>query len=230
MIYSSNLNIITSILEEIRFNLERDFNEISKLQHSQQSLLKFVKASYDRSKLDIIGKLTKYLPDVNIELIGEEVSQINKGSNLTYIINPIDSLLNFSRSLPFSCSLISVKDQTKDQIIDCAILHIATGDLFYASKGKGCCFNKNRVRVSKNKIKLHCALSNFELNRYSQAKSKIVTNCLILDIAYLAAGKIDEVIFDIRHEEYLKTVIFLAKEAGAIVDKKDNFIRIYNGL
>jgi myo-inositol-1(or 4)-monophosphatase len=230
MRHSPNLNVIIEILEKIRFNLERDFGEISKLQHAQESLFRFIKASYERSKSDIIRQISQYLPDVNLELVGEESYQVNRDSNLTYIINPIDSLLNFSRALPFCCSSIAVKDKNKEQIIAFAILHISTGDLFYASNGKGSFFNDTRVRVSKNKEQLNCALSNFYLSDKSEARSKIVTNCLILDIAYLAAGRIDEVIFDSKYSKYLEGSIFLAKEAGAILDEKNDFIRIHNGL
>jgi myo-inositol-1(or 4)-monophosphatase len=230
MRHSPSLNIIISILEKIRFNLERDFNEISKFQHNQESLIKFAKSSYQRSKSEIIRQIVDYLPDVNIEIIGEEFESIDKKSDVTYIISPIDSLINFSRALPFCCSLISAKDNIKNQIISSAILHIPTGDLFYASKGKGSFVNENRVRVSQNKEKLNCALSHFYLSDNSVARSKLVTNCLTLDMAYLSAGRIDEVIFDVKYKKYLESSIFLTKESGALVEEKKTFIKVYNGL
>jgi len=230
MRYSANSNITITALDMIRFNLERDFNEISKLQNNPRSLSKFVVSSYNKSKSEILKKIDEYLPDINIELIGEESKKINKSSNLTYIINPIDGLINFSRSIALFSSHISVRDQKTNQIISHALLNGATGELFFADKTKGAFLDNSKIRVSKNREIINCALSDNNLYHKSKAKIKIITNCPSLDIAYFAAGRIDEVIFDKKYMSNLEGSILLAKESGAIIKKQADFMHLSNGL
>src|SRR4026207_1410657 len=82
----------------------------------------------------------------NPTIIGEECGTI-KGNDSGYIImDAIDGTTNVTRAIPFNCcSLAYSTDSTLSSVVDAAVIDIARGDLYYASKGKGAFLNGNRI-------------------------------------------------------------------------------------
>jgi len=229
MRYTPHLNIIITVLEKIRHSLTRDFNEIKNLQRNYSTILKFSKFAYDKAKKDIIFHLERSRSDINIEIIGEENQFINKNHpTLTYVVNPIDGLINFSRAIPCFTSAISLKEKIdgKEEIINCALLNSATADLFLAEKGRGAFLNNNRIRISGQKDDIYAisAYCDIFLANESKTKNHYFSNCFNLDMAYLASGKIDYCLAMNKNKKYLQSSILLVKEAGAMIEEKNDFI------
>lgn len=94
----------------------------------------------------IVEILTKNFPDHNI--IAEEKTKINKNSNYTWIIDPLDGTVSYVRGLPYVAVLIGLlKD--KEPILG-VIYQVQTKDLYWAEEGKGAYLNGKLLHVSKN--------------------------------------------------------------------------------
>jgi myo-inositol-1(or 4)-monophosphatase len=87
---------------------------------------------------------------INPTIIGEECGTIKGNDGGFIIMDAIDGTTNVTRSIPFNCCSLAYATETKlTSVIDAAIIDFATGDLYYASKGKGAFLNGNKIRVRK---------------------------------------------------------------------------------
>ena len=97
----------------------------------------------------IIETITKKFPDHNF--LTEESGNINKGSEYTWIIDPIDGTTNFVAKIPeFAVSIALAKN---NEILMGVVHNPYTNEMFFAEKGKGSCLNNKKLAVSKkNKL------------------------------------------------------------------------------
>ena len=99
------------------------------------------------SEEKIVKILTKNFPTHNI--IAEEKNKINKGSEYTWLIDPIDGTISYTHDLPFFAVLIGLlKD---NQPILGVINDVYSKDLYYARKGQGAYLNGKTIQVSQEK-------------------------------------------------------------------------------
>lgn len=97
------------------------------------------------SEKTIVGIITKNFPSHNI--IAEEKTRIDKKSNYTWAIDPLDGTISFSSGMPFfAVSIGLLKDQ---QPIMGVIYHVVPKDLYWAEKEKGAFLNGRKISVSK---------------------------------------------------------------------------------
>ncbi|MBU1000162.1 inositol monophosphatase [Patescibacteria group bacterium] len=93
----------------------------------------------------IIKTISESFPDHNI--VSEEKGQIQKGSNYTWVIDPLDGTFTFSHNLPYFSTSISLLDSGKP--ILGVINHIVAKKLYWAVDKKGAFMNGKRIRVGK---------------------------------------------------------------------------------
>lgn len=226
MRYSPNLSVIVKALDKISGRLARDYGEIENLQNNYASAVKFANACYNRIKEDLTADLGKIHPDYNVEFLDGGKVTNNPQAEYSYVISPVDGLINLSRAIPYFTTMVALKH--KQEIVAVALSNVAANELFFAEKGGGAYFSNRRVRVSENKNgNLIAAISDVAL-----ANGKYINrlnNCLSLDLAYLAAGKIDLAIIDVKNKEAVKALLLLVKEAGGVVKEDGNRIIISNG-
>ena len=172
-------------------------------------------------------------------IIGEECGTI-KGNDSGYIImDAIDGTTNVTRAIPFNCcSLAYATDSTLSTVADAAVIDIARGDLYYASKGKGAFLNGNRISVrQQDDIKLDDIIAGINISGVLpdllQSVSPIITKlnhirifgANALELCFLARGYLD-MFMDFRDKirpTDMAAAILIAKEAGGLVlDKKGN--------
>jgi len=185
------------------------------------------KADLESEKV-IIKILEKSYPKYNI--FSEEFGEINKGSEYTLIIDPLDGTNNFSLGIPyFSVSIGLVK---KDNIIFGVVYNPILDNLYHAEKGKGAYLNGKRIRVSKEEdirkssvsvvISYHGSeekAGKVTIGLYEKKDTKrVLTNwAVILDFCLLASGKIESIIVDeIPLHDFVSGKL-IAKEAGAFI-------------
>lgn len=175
----------------------------------------------------------------NPTIIGEECGTI-KGNDTGYIImDAIDGTTNITRAIPFNCcSLAYATDSTLSSVTDAAVIDIATGDLYYASKGKGAFLNGNKITVRKHDgIKLDELIAGINISGVSPALlhsiSPIITKlnhirifgANALELCFLARGFLD-IFMDFRDKirpTDMAAAILIAREAGGLVlDKHGN--------
>jgi myo-inositol-1(or 4)-monophosphatase len=190
----------------------------------------------DKAAEEIIkGFISKEYPDHAI--IAEESGSSNKGSDYTWIIDPIDGTTNFAHNLPIFA--VSIGIQKKDELVIGVIYDVMSDVIYSAEKGSGAYANDNRISVSKNNnLKKSLLVTGFSYDRqdeYRQAikifgsfltKSRAVRRLgsAALDFCYVASG-----VFDGFWEANLSpwdvaAGIILVKEAGGRVTdfKNDN--------
>ena len=102
------------------------------------------------SEKTIIKTIRKKFPDHYF--LSEEGGKINKGSEHTWIIDPIDGTTNFVAKIPeFAVSIALAKN---DEILMGVVYNPCTNEIFFAEKGKGSYLNDKKLQVSKkNKLK-----------------------------------------------------------------------------
>ncbi|MDW0223249.1 MAG: inositol monophosphatase family protein, partial [Nitrososphaeraceae archaeon] len=106
----------------------------------------------------------------NPTIIGEECGTISGNDNGYIIMDAIDGTTNVTRSIPFNCCSLAYATESKlSTVVDAAIIDITTGDLYYASKGKGTFLNANRITVRKaDKIKQDEIIAGINISGVSQ--------------------------------------------------------------
>ncbi|MCX6763000.1 MAG: inositol monophosphatase [Candidatus Moranbacteria bacterium] len=207
----------------------------------------YTKADLDSEKA-IFGILKKEFPDFNI--FSEENGKIEKGSEYTFIIDPMDGTNNFVIGIPdFSVSIGLFKN---DEAVAGVINMPIVGHTYHAEKGKGAFFNGMKLQVNdekdiqKSTVLYSCGykIVRDTLDKAIVSLHKINVKRILLNwspasvFCLLASGKIEAIVNDrIELHDYAAGKL-IAREAGAKVtdfegnkerdDKNDAFI-ISNG-
>ena len=200
--------------------LIRDFGEIEKLQVSKKSQTDFVTNSDLKAEKIIIEELKKAKPYYSI--ISEENGiEINKDKNNTWIIDPIDGTINFLHGVPHFAISIALK--SKDELLSGLIFDPIKDEMFFAEKGKGSFLNNQRLRVSKKNSLEECLFSsNNEGVKFSNLNMRC-TGSAALDLAYVAAGRIDGYFQNKINLWDVAAGLIMIKEAGGMVNDIGNF-------
>lgn len=93
----------------------------------------------------IVGRIRKQWP--GHDLIGEEGSRIETGSEFRWYIDPLDGTTNFAHGYPVFC--VSIALEYKGERIAGVLYDPCRDELFAAEKGAGAKLNGKRIRVSK---------------------------------------------------------------------------------
>ena len=189
----------------------------------------------EKKVIDIVKQSGK-----NPTIFGEECGVIKGNDNDGYIImDAIDGTTNVTRSIPFNCcSLAYATDSNMSSVVDAAIIDIARGDLYYASKGKGAFLNGNKITVRKTEnIQEDDIIGGVNISGISQELlqsigpiiSKLnhirVFGANALELCFLARGYLD-MFMDLRDKirpTDMAAAFLIVKEAGGLVlDKAGN--------
>ena len=211
---SANLNIMIKASEKASKIIIRDFGELEKLQVSKKGPKDFVTNSDIKVEKIIIEELKKARP--NFSVVSEENGvKKNKDQSNTWIIDPIDGTVNFLHGIPHFA--ISIAHQNNNEIISGLTFDPIKNELFYAEKDNGAFLNNQRIRVSKRNNIKEClfALGKTE-NRFDFTFRR--TGCAALDMAYVAAGRLDGYFQEKLNIWDIAAGIILVKEAGGIIN------------
>lgn len=162
---------------------------------------------------------------VDATIIGEECGRI-EGKNGYVIMDAIDGTTNASRRIPFyCCSLAYATDFKLSVVTHAAIIDLSTGDLYYASKGKGAFCNGKRIRVKEPSddvvIGMNVsAIGDDVIKRLAPVMRKAnhvrLFGAVALELCYLARGWLDASI-DLRGKirpTDIAAAYLIVKEAG----------------
>lgn len=150
---------------------------------------------------EIIQYIRHFYPHHGI--LAEESGHL-EGDDYVWIIDPIDGTTNFIHGFPHFA--ISIALQYKGRLEHGVIYDPVKQELFYATRGAGAFLNDHRIRVSQQKeLKgalmgtgfpfRHQELLDVYLKTFKQISLKAAgirrTGSAALDLAYLAAGRLD---------------------------------------
>jgi myo-inositol-1(or 4)-monophosphatase len=105
----------------------------------------------------IIEKITSNYPNHNI--IDEEAGVINKNSNFTWVVDPIDGTSNYANGLPAYGIMLGLLDN--DSPIAGGIALPFYDELYIAEKGKGSFCNGERISITSETNLLSCLVSHW---------------------------------------------------------------------
>lgn len=219
-------NIVTAV-KKASVNLNRDFSEIEHLQNSIKGSLDFTKIAYDKIQKGLKIEFSKVLPSMPVIQALEKSPR----SGMYLAVSAVDGVANFAHGNPeFAISVALVNDNV---ILGGVVYNPARDELFFAEKGKGS-FKEGfrsheRLRVA-SKSELDGALVAVKPDvNDTELSAKIINNTLALcrdirisgsvalDLAYVAAGKLDAVIAPQTMVASMAAGILLVKEAGGMV-------------
>ena len=222
------INIFEKAAKKAGKILIRDFGEIENLQIESKSIGDFVTSADVKIEKNILDTLRYYYPDYTY--ITEESGNID-GDDNTIIIDPIDGTSNFIHGIPHVGIVIA--KMTNNEITDGVIYNPILNEFFWSSKGKGAWCNDRRLRVS-NRHNLTDSLIGTGLpfgdriykNYLKEVDEILKTSAGIrrlgaaaLDLAYVAAGKLDGFWEKDLNLWDISTGVLLIKEAGGRVSK-----------
>ena len=242
MFSSSNIQVISNILLKASKVLRRDFGELEKLQNSRSSFNSFVENSYQNVQDLIAVELKNARPEWDLFFKKNEDDSFLTPKELGEkfcVIKPISGIYNFAKGISYFASSATYFYKSEPEAS--VIYEPIKDELFYSERGRGAFVNNSRIRFSttKNletsilvfnskKTYLECIKESFsdEIN-----KSDIrIFGCSCLDIANLAAGRIDCYVSDSVLHDRLEPALLFIKEAGGMTyqSKSINKINFYS--
>lgn len=171
----------------------------------------------DRVSEDIV--LSRLEP-LGVNVISEEIGTIDRGSDYTVLVDPVDGSYNFTAGIPvFAFSFAVFRG---DKPVYGAIYEFLPKNFYEAISGEGAFLNGRRIHVRKPERGKE-ALSFYTRGRYTgiiqRVKRVRVLGAIAVELSYLARGSLDGVI-DVRN--YVRPTdiaagVLIARESGAIV-------------
>src|SRR3990170_1930703 len=166
--------------------------------------------------IDIVAEKTvlDYLKEISFEcvVLGEECGRVELSSKPKgfVIMDAIDGSANAVRGVPFFCCSLAFATKDKiSSITDGVVTDLSSGDMYWASKGKGSFLNEKKIHEQVKK--LHPVLKSHNHTRHFGANA--------LEMALFARGLID-IFIDIREKIRVQDIAagyLLIKEAGGLV-------------
>lgn len=230
---SALMNVMVSTAFKAAKKLRRDFSEIEHLQVSKKSPAKFVANAEAQAEEILIEELEHARPHYG--LLSKKRGSIEpEGCTTRWIIAPLVGQTNFIHAIPHFAINIAVEDQ--GQIKAGVIYDPIKEELFWAENGDGAWVNENRLRVS-NRNDLGDSLigtvspskTKGDKELYLAEVSTLMprvgglrhTGCASLDLAYVAAGRLDAAYQHGLKPWDLAAAIIIVREAGGYVSETD---------
>lgn len=218
---SPTLTLMIGAAKKAAIGIARDFNELEHLQTSVHNDGSFAIRSYEKAKNILREELTKLKPQYSF--VAEKSDAVPAHGNY-FAVDAISGVNNFAHgNSRFAMSVAMVENNV---VVAAVVYNPLTDEMFFAEKGTGA-FKEGfrsheRLRVAGRKNMEHvlfgCKADLSMLQKILNVSNKInISGCTALDMAYLAAGKLDIVAATDVPLHTIAAGILLIKEAGGYV-------------
>jgi myo-inositol-1(or 4)-monophosphatase len=221
------INIATKAIRSASKIILHATDRLDAIHITEKSHNDFVTDIDQQVEQEIIKIIHESYPDHAI--VGEE-SGVSGASDYTWIIDPIDGTTNFLHGHPHFCVAVGVK--YKDRMEHGIIYDPLRQELFSATAGSGAFLNNRRIRVAQRKqlagTLISLCLGN-KIDKDLEGYLKILASILpqaagirrsgssVLDLAYVACGRIDGVCSMSLAPWDIAAGSLIIQEAGGIV-------------
>lgn len=227
---SANLNVMVKAARKAARSLVKDFREVENLQVSSKGAGDFVSRADIASEKIIRDELMGTRP--NYGWLGEESDPVaGKDPTRRWIVDPLDGTTNFLHGLPHWA--ISIALEHKGDVVAGVIYDPSKDEMFVAEKGQGAWMNNQRLRVSDRSRMIECLFATGlpyaargQLPDTLQQMARLLPGsagvrrwgAAALDLAYVAAGRLDGFWELGLHPWDTAAGIILVREAGGFVE------------
>lgn len=229
MARSAILNVMVQAAMKAGRSLSRDFGEVQNLQVSMKGPGDYVSQA-DRKAEDIVfAELSKARPGYAFLMEERGVIEGDDGQH-RWIVDPLDGTTNFLHGIPLFA--VSIALERQGQIVAGVVYNPAMDELYTAERGGGAFMNDRRLRVA-GRTKLVDAVigcgmphlgrgqhGNFLIelrNVMAEVSGVRRLGSASLDLAYVAAGRMDGFWETALSAWDVAAGILLIREAGGFV-------------
>ena len=224
-------NVMITAARAAGRSLARDFYEIEHLQVSENAPLEFVNRANLRAEEIILNNLNKARPGYGFEM--KEQGYI-KGTDKTnkFIVDALDGKLNFLHGQPHFA--VSIALEREGKILTGVVYDVIRNELIWAERGRGAWIDRRKLSVSGRKsLKFATLATAVTQQGIAEPVSRLLWNelaCIVpacavlrrngsvsLDLAYVAAGRLDGFWGRDLFSCSLATGIVLIEEAGGLI-------------
>ena len=223
------ITVMVNAAYKAKRDLIRDFGEVENLQVSRKGPADFVSAADHRAEETIVAELRRARPRFGF-LLEEGGAVEGEDSSNRWIVDPLDGTTNFLHGLPhFSISIGLERDGKPHAGV---IYDPIRDETFWAENGAGAFLNNQRLRVSARrelptallatglpfKARERCPGHGATVHRLAGESAGVRrTGSAALDLAYVAAGRLDGFWSYALAPWDLAAGIAIMREAGGIV-------------
>jgi myo-inositol-1(or 4)-monophosphatase len=240
MARSALLNVMVDAARKAGRSLIRDFGEVENLQVSVKGPGDFVSAADRRAEQILFEELSRARPGYGF-LMEERGAVEGSDPNHRWIVDPLDGTTNFLHSIPLFCTSIGLERQ--GVLVAGVVYNPVMDELYVAERGGGAFFNDRRLRVAARSklVDSIAALSvpfigkgdHAEFHRdlriiMNEVAGVRSTGSTALDLAWVAAGRLDASLHAHIAPWDLAAGIVLVREAGGFVTDRDGRDRMFD--
>ena len=213
---STELNKMFMALQRTASGLRRDFGEVENLQQSLRSASDFVQKAANRIEESILSDLQLVRPMAG--LLTPDMSR--EGDGRDEFVLALSGAANFVRGNPnFAISLaLRTNDETKIALIYSPV----DERLYYAEAGRGAyvfsAFHSARIKVSNIKGTAEATVAYNTSDARPLIGDVRRTGCPAMDLAWVAAGKIDAFVSDPLDFAEIAAGDLILREAGGTIE------------
>ncbi len=227
---SANLNLMIKAARMAGRSLAKDFREVENLQVSVKGAGDFVSRADTAAERIIERELRGGRP--NYGWLGEESGAAESADpTRRWIVDPLDGTTNFLHGLPHWS--VSIALERKGEVVAGVIYDPAKDEMFVAERGQGAWMNQGRLRVSGRRHMREAVLATGlpcaafpELPEKTRDIGRVSSGCSgvrsmgssALDLAYVAAGRLDGFWERGLKAWDMAAGILVVKEAGGFVE------------
>jgi len=220
------INVMSAAAIKAGKGLMRDFGEVDQLHISRKGASNFVTKSDIRTEKLLQKELSAARPGFGF-LMEEGGEVAGKDPSYRWIIDPLDGTSNFIHAIPYFCISIGLEKRSangESEIIAGVIFDPSHNELFSAEKGKGAQVNSRKLSVStRDSFEESMMVAGSPRDAASVNEKIAKTGAIVryfgasaLDLAYLAAGRIDACWYNSIQPWDIAVGMLLVQEAGGI--------------
>ncbi|TKT75384.1 inositol monophosphatase family protein [Aquamicrobium sp. LC103] len=233
MARSAIINVMVQTAMKAGRSLARDFGEVQNLQVSLKGPGDYVSQADRKAEEIIYQELSRARPGYSF-LMEERGTVPGDDDQHRWIVDPLDGTTNFLHGIPIFS--ISIALERQGQIVAGVIYNPAMDELYTAERGGGAFMNDRRLRVA-GRAKLSDAVIGTgipHLGRGHHGHALIDLRNVMgevagirrlgsaaLDLAYVAAGRMDGFFEDALAPWDMAAGILMVREAGGFASDRD---------
>lgn len=159
---------------------------------------------------------------MHVNILSEESPYVDNGSPDTLVMDPVDGSRNAINNLPFYSVSLAIGSRNLGGIRHALVMNLATGDTYYAEKGKGATLDGEPIHVrpydEKHSVFLVYVGANASSNAYDMLRKSSMVRAYgsaALEMCQVAAGRAD--VFYMRSVDTAHTLRIVDIAAAALI-------------